>query len=309
MTSSWCGTGTFASASTITIDLPLSIIGAGSSEVTLDLSACGAAKGIRIEADDVTIEGMTLIPASIADGGTTIYATYVNDTVITNLTLRDLVVDGSYNAPFELHGVDGALLENLVAHNAADGYGIQLTGCSSVEIAGCDIEGNVWGGIAYLCSGPMQLFRSCTNMNFNFITNSVDTTVYVEDAFGLENDFAIDEGIAYTISNPALPDYVWYVEDEVLAMDIAEYFNIYFGGGYVVGIYPPAPVASLSISGNTGTISWDSKRGRNYSVLFSTNLVTHAFEVMETTIGTGSEMERRPVLSRMKHFFKVEVEH
>ncbi|RKX41821.1 MAG: hypothetical protein DRP64_10835, partial [Verrucomicrobia bacterium] len=216
---------------------------------------------------------------------------------------------GSYNAPFELHGVDGALLENLVALNAQDGYGIQIIGCSSVEVVGCVIEGNIWGGVAYLCSGPNQLFRACTNMNFNFITNSVDTTVYVEDAYGLENDFVIDEGIAYTISNPALPQYVWYVEDEALAEDIADYFNIYFGGGYVVGIYPPAPVASLSVTGGFGTVHWNSERGRNYTVLFSTNLMTHAFESMTEVAGTGEAMEFEDSEVRDAAFYKVSVEH
>ena len=44
-------------------------------------------------------------------------------------------------------------------------------------------------------------------------------------------------------------------------------------------------------------------------MLFSTNLVTHAFEAIEATIGTGSEMEFEDSEVRDASFYKVSIEY
>ena len=102
--------------------------------------------------------------------------------MVENLVLRDIVVENGNRTPFDLHGVDGALLENLVARNSAYGNGIQITGCIDITIVGCTTEGNAWGGVAFYVSDRWDL--ACSNIIFDFAANSIGEYVYSQDESG-----------------------------------------------------------------------------------------------------------------------------
>ena len=188
--------GSYASSSTITVDKELTIIGEGSGLVSLDLSGCGLSWGLHITADNVTVEGMTVLPplgdpgnlGTSSGGGFPVHVSpaepvTTNSIPVQNLVLRDIVIEDGNRAAFDLHGVDGALLENLTARNSAYGNGIQLTGCSNIDVVGCTTEGNAWGGVAFYVSQYMEL--ACSDMTFDYAANTIGETVYIQNGYGL----------------------------------------------------------------------------------------------------------------------------
>jgi hypothetical protein len=105
--------GNYVSGGSVLITHTLAVVGTGSAEVTLDVSSSGAAPGLDIMANDVMIEGMSIVPGPFNGDGSAVRASAIGGIRITGLVLRDLEVNGGFRTPFDLHGVDGALLARV----------------------------------------------------------------------------------------------------------------------------------------------------------------------------------------------------
>ena len=155
--------GIYALGGTLTIAKSLTLLGETESGVVLDASGNGLSWGLHVTADDVTLERFTVLAPSDGGGGGG-YAFHItppepvnsSSVPVANLTLRDLTVNGSARTPFDLHGVDGALLDGLTATGATAGNGIQLTACQNVTLDDCTTSGNAWGGLAIYVSSFLE---------------------------------------------------------------------------------------------------------------------------------------------------------
>ena len=104
---------TFYPTSTITVDKPLTINGAGSGSTTITTTSAGY--GMSISADNVSLSGFTL------DGSGTFG---VKASGVSNFSLNDVEATNGGNSAIDLNGVNGATLTNISASNTALGYGL-----------------------------------------------------------------------------------------------------------------------------------------------------------------------------------------
>lgn len=184
----------------------LTITGTSSAAVSIDASArTGTAYGIHVAASDVTLEHFTLIPASYAGAG---FPIHVSGTpgILSNITLRDIVIANSYRTPFDFNGVDNLTLEGLVASGADYGSGIGLSGCAGVTIAGCTTSGNAWGGVRVSGSTDVEPDRVSSDVAVNFANNAFGepNALYVEGTAST----VLATGYSYRIETPAGASYL-----------------------------------------------------------------------------------------------------
>ncbi|MDA0729102.1 MAG: hypothetical protein O3C18_05365, partial [Bacteroidetes bacterium] len=111
----------------LTIDVEVTLTGAGSDQVTVVSTSNGYA--CSITADNVTISGLMLV-----GGASTTYG--VKASSCDDLALSDVVVIGTGKSAFDLNGVDTATLTNIEASSSADGYGLAISSCVDVTVNG-----------------------------------------------------------------------------------------------------------------------------------------------------------------------------
>ncbi len=241
--------GTYVQTGTLTLAKPgLTLTGASRTDVCIDVSACGSAWGIHVEADDVTLEHFTVIPENETGGGYPIHAApepVKPGVSIANLVLRDIAISGSYRTAFDLHAVNGATLDGLSALNTARGNGIQITGCTDVTLTGCTTSGNVWGGVALYNSSYSA--SSCVNVTADLKKNSFGEiqAIYVQDpgVSGLNIT-----GYSYVIASSATTTFADGDVNEAIALAL-----VYDGQGSTVTTITDAAGNPVSYSGETGT--------------------------------------------------------
>ncbi|MDA0903966.1 MAG: hypothetical protein O3B70_06490, partial [Bacteroidetes bacterium] len=119
----------------LTIDVEVTLTGAGSDQVTVVSTSNGYA--CSITADNVTISGLMLV-----GGASTTYG--VKASSCDDLALSDVVVIGTGKSAFDLNGVDTATLTNIEASSSADGYGLAISSCVDVTVNGLVTANNAW---------------------------------------------------------------------------------------------------------------------------------------------------------------------
>jgi parallel beta-helix repeat protein len=243
--------GTYSSGgATITVDKALTISGADRATTFIDVSGNGAAWGIRLGASNITFRNFTIIPATAAtNGGYPIHVSAEPVTVISNITVEQIVVNGSKRTGVDVHGVDNAVLRYITSTNATGGNGLQLTGCVGATLDNITTTGNAWGGIAVYNSGPSYLNRASANVAFDGTSSSIAEggKFYTQEDYGLTMSGITAAGYLYKVRNETFRTgaaaYTFYQPDATMAVAFAtglptpldSYIISTADGSYLVG--------------------------------------------------------------------------
>ena len=204
--------GTYTLTAQLSIGQAVKLIGESQAGVIIDASANGKGYGILIQANDVTLGNVTIIPPKVAasygtgnGGGYAIHASFNSKTTpksrFNNLTIEDITIAQSNRTGLDIHGYAGVTINSVTITDAAYGNGISFTGCSDVSISNVTTSGNAWGGVAIYCSGTSYLNIPSSDITINLSENSIGEWLYVEDEFGLVNTNISIGNYEYVVSN------------------------------------------------------------------------------------------------------------
>lgn len=171
----------------VTIDTAnVTILGAGSDEVTIDVTNAGDVRGINAKADNLTLSGFTLV----GPGGDGKQGIHTGSPPHENLHVRDVVVKDFDRNGIDVHGVDGVVLTNVEAHNNS-GVGIALTDSANITVSQASATNNSWGGLALWSNGGFVDdgvgIHHAVVVNSTFANNS-GSGVYMQDSAGVGPD-------------------------------------------------------------------------------------------------------------------------
>ncbi len=188
---------------------------AGEDQVTVDASA-SSSYGLEIAADDVTVEGLTLVGP--ADG---FYGIHAADTPedLTGLTIQEMTIRESASTELDLHAVQGATVSNVtLLGQGTGGNGLAVTDSHDVTVSNLTTSGNTWGGFAIYTSG------SFVDIGTSGITltgdNSIDEVnpVYLQGPEGTISDLDL-QGYPIEIEYGSSPDFQFRQPDVDTARD------------------------------------------------------------------------------------------
>lgn len=151
--------GTYLLTSALRIDKSLTILGTGESGVIFDATGIPAGSGqygIEVTANNVTLEGFTLIGggATGAERGIKAWPTTAEPDGLTGLTIDHVTVQNFNKAEIDLNGVDGALITDVTVDGlGTKGAGIALTDSNDIELNNITAVNNQWGGVAIYTGG------------------------------------------------------------------------------------------------------------------------------------------------------------
>lgn len=142
--------GTYEESLDITSVDSLTLLGAGSDQVTIDASdqtgrAIAAEYSSGGGATDVGLEGFTLIGTPDDYG--------LKLAFIDGIEVRDVAVQDSHRTAIDLHTVEDAVLADVEATNTSSGNGIAVRNAVNVTLDGATTSGNAWGGLAFYAPG------------------------------------------------------------------------------------------------------------------------------------------------------------
>jgi hypothetical protein len=237
--------GTYTITSTLLVNEEVTIEGESEAGVILDASGLMplTARVIETNADNITLRNMTIKPITDPDPslvsndniGYTIKAgSNSAPNIDLNLTLENITIDGAAErTPFDIHGVDGVDLINLTANNTTRGNGINITGCTDVNIDGFTGTNNAWGSIAIYASRDVpSTGRGSENVTIvgSSLSIGMDGSIYSQDDIDGSNDLFNTNisvtGWDYNVFNddfrPDGPEFTYFLETEALATMSAE---------------------------------------------------------------------------------------
>ncbi|WP_395173984.1 hypothetical protein [Roseibium alexandrii] len=177
---------TFTLPATLNINKEVTITGAGEGQTIIDASALES-YGVLVEADNVTIQDLTINGPGVAGAGGAgdNYGIKVQPDTgdasdrLLNFTLEDVTVQGSLRTEIDFNGVDGATLRNVTADGqGTGGNGISLTDSANIVLEDITTTGNTWGSVAIY---SYQNFYDQTPNNITFqgtYTAAEDTKIY-----------------------------------------------------------------------------------------------------------------------------------
>lgn len=207
--------GSYTQTSTLNVNKPLTLAGAGEATTTLDARGITSGYGMLVTADNVTLRDFTFY------GPSTFYASAYGikvspsgnaDARLRNFTIMNVTSRGAGKAELDLNGVDGALIDHVTLDGApvsggtgsSAGAGLQLTDTANVTVRHTTTRNNDWGGVA--------LYQA--NRSYNQQTNNIRiegsnqfnelNPVYLQDESAL-HDFGSLEiaGFGYAVRNNA----------------------------------------------------------------------------------------------------------
>jgi len=134
----------------LSVNRGVSIVGAGVSQVTIDVSgfAGSNSSGIYVSADNVSLQGFTLVgePSSANPR----YGIKFAD--VTGGSLTDILVKDVYRSGFDFLGTNNTTVTNVEAKDNG-GHGISLCDCNDVTLSDITVSGNGWQGISVVTWG------------------------------------------------------------------------------------------------------------------------------------------------------------
>ncbi|WP_366653627.1 filamentous hemagglutinin N-terminal domain-containing protein [Fodinicurvata sp. EGI_FJ10296] len=139
-------------AETLSINDGVSILGAGQGQTIID-SRATTGYGIAVRADDVTLDGFTLLGQTATNAGGN-YGVKVQPSGgatarVRDFTLSNVTIEGFSRSPIDLNGVVGATIDSVVADGQnTSGAGIQITDSADVTLRDTTTRGNNWGSVA-----------------------------------------------------------------------------------------------------------------------------------------------------------------
>lgn len=237
--------GTYTISNTVNVNKSLTIQGESEAGVILDASGMAPTvvnRVMYITADNVTLRDFTITPVTDPDPGTfqeigfTIKAGFNSLTIINNLTMERLTVNGAERTPFDIHGIDGVTLTDLTANNTTNGNGINIAGSTNVTISGFTGSGNDWGTIGIYTS---QFFNrpssgvvidgpSIDVVPVNSLSGPFDGAVYTQDD--------LDPGATLINTDIVVTDWCYAVTNPDFQMDAEEFTFFVPTEQYAIGV-------------------------------------------------------------------------
>jgi hypothetical protein len=198
------GAGTYNPPATLNVSVPLQLLGAGSSLVTINIPAAGG-YGFHVAADNVALSGFTLA-TNTANEQYPIHASGTSNLPggYNNLTISDLVISGAHKRTgLDIHGYNNVNVSNVTSSSAWFGNGVQLTGVVGATLSNITTLNNSWGSIAIYCSQPAYMNRACSNIVIDGNTCSLaEKNVFIEDGYSLASANVTVNGYDYMVRNP-----------------------------------------------------------------------------------------------------------
>ena len=123
----------------------IKLIGESRSGVVINNTAC-TSYGIHVhEADQIIFKNMTVMGASSS------YTFKIAGS--TNIELRKILVKDSKRTAIDLNGVNGAILNNIVAQNTTEGFGLMIKDSNDIKVGTVTTANNAWGGVSVQTEG------------------------------------------------------------------------------------------------------------------------------------------------------------
>lgn len=228
--------GSYTQNSTLNVNKPLTLAGAGESTTTLDARVITSGYGMLVTADNVTLRDFTFYGPSAfyaSAYGIKVSPSGNADARLRNFSIMNVTSRGAGKAELDLNGVDGALIDHVTLDGApvsggtggSAGAGLQLTDTANVTVRHTTTRNNDWGGVA--------LYQA--NRSYNQQTNNIHiegsnqfnelNPIYLQDESTL-HDFGSLEiaGFGYAVRNNASPgssQYTWLQATRQKAYDWA----------------------------------------------------------------------------------------
>ncbi|MEQ1660937.1 MAG: hypothetical protein ABL896_19385, partial [Hylemonella sp.] len=228
--------GSYTQASTLNVNKPLTLIGAGEATTTIDASGITTPYGMSVSADNVTLRDFTFYGPSafypsaygikVSPGGGA-------EARLRNFTLMNVTSRGAGKAELDLNGVDGALIDQVTLNGApvgndagsSQGAGLQITDSANVTVRNTTTMNNAWGGVA--------LYQA--NRSYNQRVNNISiegnnqfsevNPVYLQDESALHDFGTLSvAGFDYAVRNAASTgssQYTWLQATQQKAYDFA----------------------------------------------------------------------------------------
>lgn len=228
--------GSYIQASTLNVNKPLTLIGAGEASTIIDARGIAAGYGMLVTADDVTLRDFTFYGPSAfyaSAYGIKVSPSGAADARLRNFTLVNVTSRGAGKAELDLNGVDGALIDQVTLNGApvgndtgdSQGAGLQITDSANVTVRNTRTMSNAWGGVA--------LYQA--NRSYNQRVNNISiegnsqfdevNPVYLQDESALHDFGTLSiAGFDYAVRNAASTgssEYTWLQAAQQRAYDFA----------------------------------------------------------------------------------------
>ncbi|MCZ8251383.1 MAG: filamentous hemagglutinin N-terminal domain-containing protein [Hylemonella sp.] len=207
--------GSYTQTSTLNVDKPLTLAGAGEATTTVDASGLTSGYGMLVTADNVTLRDFTFYGPSAfyaSAYGIKVSPSGNADARLRNFSVMNVTSRGAGKAELDLNGVDGALIDHVTLDGApvaggagsSAGAGLQLTDSANITVRNSTTRNNTWGGAA--------LYQA--NRSYNQRTNNIRiegnnqfqelNPVYLQDESALHDFGSLDiAGLGYAVRNNA----------------------------------------------------------------------------------------------------------
>jgi len=209
----------------IDIQWPVTILGESREGVILDArDAPHAAYGMRIMANNVTIENLTMLgPDHANTTGRGIFAQYSPGMPVPgqNIVIRNVIVDGARTHGISLTAMESALLENVTVRNTGggEGIGINIKSSRDVVVRNVVTEGNETVGINIESSSPSNNYPISNPLSISIVDWTHDEhrplSLEVYAPYKAANISA--DGMQYAIP---CGTHTYYTDDEEDALEI-----------------------------------------------------------------------------------------
>ena len=210
----------------------LSLIGQSQAGVIIDARHANT-YGLRVTApvsapvSNVVLRNLTVYGVTTGTG----YGIKIEG--VDHLTLSNLTSQGAAKSEFDLNGVRGATLGNLLADGApvggganTGGNGVSITDSQDVTLTNVTTQNNAWGGLAIYQTNNTNGFPYQVN---NITVDGTNTfnelnPIYLEDQSSTNNYGALNlAGVPYLVKAPGNPAdvYTWFQKTQQGAIDLA----------------------------------------------------------------------------------------
>jgi hypothetical protein len=200
--------GTYAEI--LTVNRPLSIIGAGSDVVTIDATAATGYHLTVSGIDDVTLQGFTLAGSDTGSYGLKISGVDAS-TKARNITISDVVVQNTGSTGVDILGMDGVTLTDVTVRDTG-GAGIALTDVDNATLTDITTSGNGW--LTGLAINTYGRFYPGGSDNVTLAAGSVSLAELVP--VKVEFDNFNDPANPYPLTNFDPGDYIYAIHNDVV---------------------------------------------------------------------------------------------
>lgn len=201
--------GTYTFTSTLNIAQAITLEGESETGVVFDIDT-DAGYGIHPSVGGITLKNFTLnvISDGVTRSGYPIHAS--GTPVVQNgLVVDHVTIQGSgggimteRRAGLDIHGYDNVTLTYVTSKDATYGNGIQITGCTNVDVGNCTTSNNAWGSLSIYVSTPLDPDRACDDVSIDAGTCSFgENNVFIENQYGLVSTNVVVDGYDYYLTN------------------------------------------------------------------------------------------------------------